>query len=402
MEAAVADQALADVFSQEFEANPHPVYAQLRRHSPVQRVTLPGGVPVWLITRYEDARRALTDPRLVKEPVSDIGALADMPAWVLAGMGRHMLNADPPDHTRLRRLVSAAFTVRRMEALRPRIQQLSDDLLDGLAGSDEVDLLDAFAFPLPIQVICELLGVPVADRDSFRAWTNVIIAGASALDQLPAAAEGLVGYLRDLITAKRAAPADDLLSALIAVRDKHDRLSEDELTSMAFLLLVAGHETTVTLLGNAVFTLLQNPEQLDRLRAEPALLPAAVEEFLRYESPVETSTLRLTTEPVQFGDQTIPAGRIVLVGLLSANRDGTRFPDADRLDVTRPDNPHVAFGHGIHYCLGAPLARLEAQIALGGLLSRYPALRLAVPAHELTWKPGTLIRGLTTLPVRLH
>jgi cytochrome P450 len=317
-------------------------------------------------------------------------------------MGQHMLNVDPPDHTRLRRLVSAAFTVRRIEALRPRIEQITDELLDAMAEQDVLDLIDAFAFPLPIQVICELLGVPVADRDSFRAWTNAIIGGVSARDELPAAAEGLVRYLRDLVRAKRAAPADDLLSALVGVRADRDQLTEDELTSMGFLLLIAGHETTVNLIGNAVYALLNHPDQLARLRAEPALLPAAIEEFLRYESPVETSTFRIATEPVEIAGQVIPAGHTVLIGLLSANHDDTRFPDPDRLDVTRQDYPHLAFGHGIHHCLGAPLARLEAKVALGRLLPRHPAIRLAVPSHEVTWKPGTLIRGLTTLPVHLR
>jgi cytochrome P450 len=401
-EATVSDLTHAQVFSPEFEADPHPVYAELRRESPVRLVTMPGGLPAWLVTRYADARQALADPRLAKAPAARIGGLTELPDWVVNGMGQHMLNVDAPDHTRLRRLVSAAFTVRRIEALRPRIEQITDELLDAMAGQDVLDLIDAFAFPLPIQVICELLGVPVADRDSFRAWTNAIIGGLAARDELPAAAEGLVRYLRDLVRAKRAAPADDLLSALVGVRADRDQLTEDELTSMGFLLLIAGHETTVNLISNAVYALLNHPDQLAGLRAEPALLPAAIEEFLRYESPVETSTFRVATEPVEIAGQLIPAGHVVLIGLLSANHDDTRFPDPDRLDVTREDNPHLAFGHGLHHCLGAPLARLEAQIALGRLLPRYPAIRLAVPSHEVTWKPGTLIRGLTTLPVHLR
>jgi cytochrome P450 len=396
----VSDMLAVEVFSPEFEADPYPVYAQLRQEGPVRRVAMPDGLPVWLITRYPDARQALADQRLVKGPAAALGTLAELSPALVAATGQHMLNADPPDHTRLRRLVSAAFTVRRIEALRPRIEQIADELLDGLAGRDEVELLDEFAFPLPIQVICELLGVPVADRNSFRAWTNTIIAGLAARAELPAAMAGLANYMRDLIEAKRAEPADDLLSALVGASG--DRLSDDEVTSMGFLLLIAGHETTVTLLGNAVLALCNHPDQRERLRADPALLPAAIEEILRYESPVETSTFRVAAEPVQIGDTTIPAGDLVLIGLLSANRDDTRFPAAERLDLTRPDNLHLAFGHGIHHCLGAPLARLEARVALGRLLSRYPDLRLAVPSQELSWKPGSLIRGLSTLPVRLR
>jgi cytochrome P450 len=398
----VAEMTRVEVFSPEFETDPYPVYTELRREGPVREVTMPGGVPAWLITRYADARRALADQRLAKAPAARIAGMTELPRELADATGRHMLNVDPPDHTRLRRLVSAAFTVRRIEALRPRIEQIADELLDAMDEQDEVELLDAYAFPLPIQVICELLGVPLADRDSFRAWSNTIVAGQSARAELPAAMAGLVGYLRDLIVAKQATPADDLLSALIAASSEHDRLTEDELTSMGFLLLVAGHETTVTLLGNAVLALLNHPDQLDRLRGDPALLPASIEEFLRYESPVEISTFRVATEPVEIGGTTIPAGAVVLVGLLSGNRDETRFPAADQLDLTRADNLHLAFGHGIHHCLGAPLARLEAQVGLGRLLPRYPALRLAVPSHELSWRPGTLIRGLTTLPVRLR
>jgi cytochrome P450 len=387
------------VFSPEFEIDPYPVYAELRREGPVRQVTMPHGMPVWLVTRYADARRALADQRLVKGPTSRFEE-GSVPPELAAATTRHMLNVDPPDHTRLRRLVSAAFTVRRVNALRPRVEQITDELLAAMAGQDEVDLIDAFAFPLPMQVICELLGVPTADRHSFRAWSNTIVAGVAARADLPGAITGFVTYLRDLIEAKRAAPADDLLSALLDPAG--DQLTDDELTSMGFLLLVAGHETTVTLISNAVYALANHPDQADRLRADPALLPAAIEEFLRYESPVEISTFRVAAEPVRIGDTTIPAGAIVLVGLLSANRDDTRFAAADQLDLDRPDNLHLAFGHGIHHCLGAPLARLEAQVALGRLLARFPALQLAVPSDELTWRPGTLIRGLSALPVRLR
>jgi cytochrome P450 len=369
----------------------------------VHQLVLPSGTPVWLVTRYEEARQALNDPRLSKDETlrSQVATLS-FPSHVEARMNHHMLNADPPDHTRLRRLVSAAFTARRVDALRPRIQEITDQLLDELAPADEVDLLDAFAFPLPIQVICELIGVPMDDRDDFRRWSNAILTSPQSSQEAITSAVAMIEYIGALLERKRAEPADDLLTALIEVQDGGDRLTEGELSSMVFLLLVAGHETTVNLIGNGVHALLTHPDQLARLRAEPALLPRAIEEFLRYESPVETATFRITTEPVEFAGVTVPANQVLLVSLLAANRDGDRFPDADRLDIGRDGSQHVAFGHGIHYCLGAPLARLEGQIAIGSLLARFDHLELAIPAESLNWRPGVLMRGLNSLPVRLR
>jgi cytochrome P450 len=315
----------------------------------------------------------------------------------------HMLNSDPPDHTRLRRLVATAFTMRRVELMRPRIEEITEDLLADLAGKDELDLIDDFAFLLPVTVICELLGVPHADRDEFRAWSTLLVS-ADETDAVMVAAQSMAAYLHQLIAAKRADPADDMLSALAQARDESgaDQLTEPELVSMAFLLLVAGHETTVNLIANGMLALLRHPDQLAALRADPALLPGAVEEFLRYDSPVNHTTLRYTVEPVEIGDVTIPADEFVLVSLSSANRDGDRFPDADTLDVTRPAGGHLAFGHGIHFCLGAPLARLEGQIAIGRLIDRFPDLTLAAPPDELRWRNSTLLRGLESLPVRLR
>jgi cytochrome P450 len=384
-----------------FHDDPHPFYARWRQTGPVRPVVLPGGFGGWLVTSYEDARQALTDPRLsqaiqpppqVNDPISaDIGA----------AVGHHMLAVDPPDHTRLRRLVTAAFTARRIEALRPRIEQITDELLDAMAGREQVDLIDALAFPLPIQVICELLGIPSQDRDSFRSWSNTLVGGEALRVQLPAAMAALVSYVRALIADRRQHPGDDLLSGLIAVRDQADRLSEDELSSMVFLLLIAGHETTVNLIGNGCYLLLSHRERWEQLRADPALLPAAIEEFLRYESPVETTTFRITTQAMQIGGVSVPAGEIVVVSLLSANRDEKRFPDAAELRLDRPHNPHMAFGHGIHYCLGAPLARLEAKVAFGKLLARFPGLRLATDEAP-GWRPGLLLRGHQALPVLTH
>ncbi|MGH3963149.1 MAG: cytochrome P450 family protein [Pseudonocardiaceae bacterium] len=382
----------------------HATYAELAATGPVHRIVLPTGEPAWLITGYDEARKALHDPRLVKSDatLANIGR-GLLPPEVFAAISRHMLTCNPPDHTRLRRLVTAAFTRRRVEELAPRIQQITDELLDTIATAAQVDLIDAFAYPLPLTVICELLGVPTERRAEFRDWTFIMVTGVLAgPDVFTAAATTMVSYLRELVDAKRTAPADDLISALVAVRDGEDRLTEDELTSMAFLLLVAGHETTVNLIGNGVLALLTHPEQLALLRAEPDRLPAAIEELLRFDGPLQVATFRWTAAPVDIGGTTIPVGEIVMSGLLAANRDPACTTQPDALDITRTDNPQLAFGHGIHHCLGAPLARLEGRIALGTLLARFPRLRLAVPAEQLTWKPSVLMHGLTALPVAMH
>ena len=310
-----------------------------------------------------------------------------------------MLDSDPPDHERLRRLVNKAFTMRHVELLRPRIAAITAGLLDDMSTQREVDLLASFAFPLPVTVICELLGVPVADRDDFRAWSATIVSNTATPAAYQSDGTAMIRYFTALLAAKRHEPAEDLLSALITVRDEGDRLSENELVSMAFLLLVAGHETTVNLIGNGMLALLLNPGQLARLRDDPSLLSGAVEELLRYVNPVNNATLRFACEPVEIGGARIGRGEVVLVSLSGANRDPSRYAAPDRLDLGRDTSGHLAFGHGIHYCLGAPLARLEAEIAFGGLLARFGSMRLAVPAESLRWRPSTLIRGLEALPV---
>ncbi|SDT69116.1 cytochrome P450 family protein [Actinoplanes derwentensis] len=387
---------MIDFTDQAFMNDPHPAYADMRRTGPVRRVELPSGLSAWLVTRYDDGRRALADPRLSKSMPA-----AGAQSGLTAAISRHMLAADPPDHTRLRRLVSAAFTARRIEALRPRIEEIATGLLDAVKGEDEIELIDAFAFPLPIQVICELLGVPAADRDDFREWSTVIVTGSLAGDRLGPAIQEMVAYIGKLLADRREHGGDDLLTGLIQVRDAQDRLTEEELSSMVFLLLIAGHETTVNLIGNGAYLLLRDRERWERLRSDRGLLDTAIEEFLRFEGPVETSTFRVASERLEIGGVTIEAGDPVIVSLLSANRDGDRFPGADDLQLDRPNNPHLAFGHGIHYCLGAPLARLEARIAFTALLDRFPDLRLAVEPEELRWRPGILLRGLWELPVRL-
>jgi cytochrome P450 len=387
-------------FGSDFAHDPYPFFAQLRQDAPVSRVELPGGVAAWLVTRYDDARQALADPRLSRARSSDNGRRLTSGMFNQA-LTRHMLSSDPPDHTRLRRLVSGVFTPRRVELLRPRIAEITAALLADLPDAGEVELVDTFAFPLPIQVICELLGIPVQDRALFREWSAVVVSGPAARERLGPATDAMLAYIRELLDARRDQVADDLLSALIAVRDGGDRLSDDELCSMVFLLLVAGHETTVNLIGNAVLHLTQDPALAARLRADPAALPATIEEFLRYTGPVAATAYRRTVEPVSIGGVDIPGGETVVVSLLSANRDERRFAEPDAFDADRADGGHLAFGHGIHYCLGAPLARAEAQIGLGGLLARFGRVELAVPVDELTFRPGVLIRGVTKLPVRL-
>ena len=377
--------------------DPWPLYGELRRQGPVRRVTMPDGVPGWLVTDHAEARALLDDRRLSKSvrrarelfPPGKLGAYGTK-------LAEHMLNDDPPNHTRLRRLVTKAFTSRAISRLRPQIERITDDLLDGVEG--ETDLIESFAFPLPIAVISELLGVPHEDRSRIQAWSRAFISGVPA-EPLAAAAREQTAYLRELVVAKRATPGEDLLSDLVHVSDDGDRLTDDELVAMAFLLLIAGHETTVHLLGNAVLSLLRNPKQEELLRDDPSLLPGAVEEFLRTGSPIHIATLRFTTEPVAVGDVEIPAGEFVMVSLLAANADEARFEDPHELDVTRPPGGHLAFGHGIHYCLGAPLARLEGEIAIGRLLARFPSLRLAIDPAELRWRTSTLVRGLRRLPV---
>ena len=382
----------------------HARYAELTAAGPVHRITLPTGEPAWLITGYHQVRCALHDSRLRKSPVTSANYGRDLlPPAVFAAMTNHMLNHNPPDHTRLRRLVTTAFTRRRMEQLTPRIQQITDELLDAVANEAQTDLIASLALPLPITVICELLGVPAERRCEFHGWSSIAVTGVLAgPDALAAASAALVSYLQELVEDKRATPADDLLSALVAARDGQDQLSDDELTSMMFLILVGGHETTVNLIGNGMLALLSHPEQWELLRTQPERISAAVEELLRFDGPLQVATMRFTAEPVDIAGTTIPAGEIVLLGLLAANRDPEHVAHAGTLDITRTDNQHLAFGHGIHHCLGAPLARLEGRIALGTLLTRFPGLRLAVPAEQLTRRPGVLLNGLNALPVCLR
>ncbi|OIJ68341.1 cytochrome P450 family protein [Streptomyces mangrovisoli] len=381
-------------------ADPYAVYVQFREAGPVHKITGTDGLPAWLVTGYDDVRQALADPRLSldKRNAAPGGyrGMALPPA-----LDAHLLNMDPPDHTRIRRLVSRAFTPRQIEQLREPTQRIADRLLDAVAQQEHADLIAAYAAPLPITVICDLLGVAPADRPDFRAWTDALVAPDPTQPTLAKEAAGsLLAYFTRLITAKRIAPADDLLSALIATRDQEDRLNEDELTSLAFLILFAGYENTVHLIGNSILTLLRHPDQLAELRARPDRLSTSVEELARYDGPFPLAVRRFPTEDVTIGGVTVPAGETVLLSLAAAHRDPRRFPDPDRFDIDRDATGHLALGHGIHYCLGAPLARMETEIALATLFDRFPDLALAVPPSELRWRPSMRSRGLLALPVR--
>ena len=361
------------------------------------------GVRAWGVTRYAEARALLNDPRLSKDQARAISLFPPgTDGSHASSLNVNMLLKDPPDHTRLRRLVSKAFTARAVEQLRAGIEQIADELLDGIelgVADGAVDLMEQFAAPLPIRVIGELLGVPTADRDNFKTGVEPVLSNTNA-DELRTALAGLTTLLSDLIAGKRERPAGDLLTALVQVTDSGDQLSEDELLATAYLLILAGYETTVNLICNGILALLHNPSELELLRANPSRLPDTVEEFLRFESPLNIATVRFTTVGIRVGDVDIPADELVMIALLAANHDSDQFDEPDRLDITRNPNAHLAFGHGIHYCVGAPLARLEAEIALGRLLARFDRITLD-DSTTLEYRSSTLMRGLKSLPVRL-
>lgn len=391
---------LGFLFSRAFSEDPYAAYAELRASGPVHPIDFPEGATAFLVVDHEHGRAALADPRLSK----DVSHSA-VPVNGEQFFGGTMLAMDPPDHTRLRGLMAKAFTSRRVERLRPRVQEITDGLLDGIAARGAADLIEDLAVPLPVQVICELLGVPASDRARFREWTAVLTVPAltsEARAHRREVARAFNGYLTEVIAERRARPEDDLVSALINARDGDAALTEPELLAGIALLLIAGHETTVNLIGNGVLALLREPDQMALLRAEPELLPAAVEELLRYDGPVERASQRIALEDMEIAGTFVPKGAWVHVSLGAADRDPAVFDDPDRLDVTRAPKRHVAFGHGLHFCLGAPLARLEGQIAIGGLLDRFPGLALAVPPADLRHhRTGSIVRGLVALPVRV-
>ena len=395
-----------DIYDAEFKADPFPFYAQLRAEQPVSQTTLPDKTRVWLITRYEDVHTLLKDERFAKNRRNAMTPeqLRKHP-WVpptFRPLERNMLDLDPPDHTRLRALVHKAFTPRLIEQMQTRVQTLADELLAAVAQKGEMDLIRDYALPLPMTLITEILGVPAKDRDKFHKWSKVIVSVNQFNNnwRVISAIWSFNRYLRRFFKKRRAQPKDDLVSALIHAEEAGDTLSEDELFAMVFLLLVAGHETTVNLIGSGTLELLEHPAEMEKLRRDESLIKLGVEELLRYTAPVFMSTERFAREDVTIQGVKIPRGEMAFGVIGSANRDESVFENADSLDVARENNKHLSFGFGIHFCLGAPLARLEAQIAINTLLNRMPDLRLKGPAASLRWRPSLILRGLDALPVR--
>lgn len=390
----------------DFMHHPYELYARLRAAGPAREVVMPHGVKVWMVTRYDDVRAILADPRISKDGrrINELYArhsgAQEEPSAFDDELSAHLLNSDPPRHERLRRLVSRAFTARRVEQLRPRVEQIADELLDRMDGQ-RADLISDYAIPLPITVITDLLGVPAADREAFRLRANTLVGSHHSPEEVAEASAGMIEYTGQLIEAKRADPGDDLLSALTQAGDDGDVLTQGELVAMAFLLVAAGHETTTSTFGNALHSLLTHPRQLARLGAEPGLVAGALDELFRYDGGVSLATFRFTREAIALGGVTIPAGEIVVVSVGSAGRDGNRFSSPDTLDITRQVSASMAFGHGIHYCLGAQLGKVEVEVGIRRLLARFPQVRLAVEPAELPWKSSTLMHGLLRLPVTL-
>ncbi|MEO8606265.1 MAG: cytochrome P450 [Chloroflexota bacterium] len=395
-----------NITSAEFKANPYPFYARLRAEEPVIRVPIPGKQFVWLVTRYDDVAAALKDERFAKNrrnarSTDQLAKEPWMPAFAKA-MDSNMLDMDDPDHSRLRGLVHKAFTPKLMEGMRERVQTITDELLDAAQARGEMDLIHDFALPLPVTIIADMLGVPPEDRMKFHKWSNGSLQSTASdwgkLLAIPNIYQ-LIQYVRRLIEMRRADPRDDLTSALIAAEESGDQLSADELLAMIVILLIAGHETTVNLIGNGMLALMEYPDQMIRLRDDPALIRTAIEEMLRFYSPVETSTERYAREDITLQGVTIPRGDMVFAAIASANRDERQFDHPNTFDITRDPNRHLAFGQGMHYCVGAPLARIEGQIAINTLLCRMPDIQMAVMPGALRWNKGLTLRGLKSLPV---
>jgi cytochrome P450 len=388
------------LLSPEFSDDPYAQYAALRAKGPVHPIDFPRGARAFLMVDYEHGRVALNDPRLSKDT-----AHSSLPVPGEMFFGGTMLGMDPPDHTRLRGLVAKAFTARRVEALRPRVQEIVDELLDRMSAQGEADLIEAFAVPLPIQVICELLGVPATDRVRFREWTAVLTVPPltrQMREHRRVIARAFNDYLLAVFAERRALPQEDLISGLLSAHDGSAALTDTELLNTIALLLIAGHETTVNLIGNGVLALLRAPDQLKLLQECPHLLPGAVEELLRYDGPLERASQRIALEDIEIAGTRIPKGAWVHISLGAAGHDPAAFQNPDSLNLTRSANRHLAFGYGAHFCLGAPLARLEGQIAIASLSARFPRLTLALPPDQLKrHRTGSIVRGLVSLPVRL-
>jgi len=395
-----------DISSPQFKANPFPYFARLRAEEPLCHTTLADKTSIWLVTRHAEVDMLLKDERFAKNHRETMTPeqLRKLP-WIppmFRPLERNMLDIDPPDHTRLRALVHKAFTPRLIEQMRARVQTLADELLEVVARQGEMDLIRDYALSLPLTIITEILGIPAQDRDKFHRWSKAIVSISSFSMPWLVIPDiwKFSRYLRRFFKFRRANLGDDLTSALIQAEEAGDKLSEDELMAMIFILLIAGHETTVNLIGSGTLELLRHPDQLEKLRRDPALIKTAVEELLRYTAPVFMSTERYARADVTLHGVTIPRGELTFGVIGSANRDEAVFENSDTLDITRENNKHLAFGQGIHYCLGAPLARLEAQIAINTLLRRMPDLRLKDSPEALRWRPSLVLRGLEALPVK--
>ncbi|WP_028193725.1 cytochrome P450 family protein [Salinispora pacifica] len=391
----------APVFDQLLLRDPHRRYNALRDEAPVHHIRTPDGAPAWLVTRYDDVRAAFIDPRLsVDKRLSSTDG--EHGSSLPPELDAHLLNRDPPDHTRLRRLAAAAFTPRRVADLRPAVERIVSTLLDGLVGHDQAELIGSLASPLPLQVMQELLGLPTQTSVDFRRWTNTLLsADANQPAQSRSAMANMRRFLVEQLAHKRARPGDDLLTGLLAAREDDDRLTDDELVAMLFLLMFAGYDNTAALIGNVVHALLTNTELPAAVRTGSLALDELVDGVLRWNPSFPLAVRRFAREPITIAGQTIPAGDRIWLCLASANRDPAQFTAPDTLGTTGMRRPHLSFGHGIHYCLGAPLARLQTTVAVTILLDRFPGIRLAVPAHDIRWRESFRLRGLVALPVFL-
>ena len=398
-----------NLYGPEFRANPFPTYAQMRAEEPVcYHPAMDGDSMFWFVTGFDEVETVLRDhKRFVKSwrntrTPEELAKLEEPDGlWLL--LDGHMLNTDAPDHTRLRALVNKAFTNRMTSNMRGQVQAIADELLDAVQDQGKMDLIDQYAFPIPIVVICDLLGIPADDRDRFRAWSNAFLEPDFSEEEAQESYRLLTeftDYLRVVFEERRRNPQDDLITGLVQAEEAGDKLSEPELFAMVVLLIVAGHETTVNLIGNGTMALLQHPDQMALLKNDPSLIESAIEELLRYNGPVDRATIRFAAYDTELGGQQIKRGNPLSVVLTSANRDTDKFADADTLDVTRKDNRHLGFGFGIHYCVGAPLARMEGQIAINTLIQRLPNLQLAIPYDDLEWTRTPIIRGMRHMPVR--
>ncbi|WP_144539567.1 cytochrome P450 family protein [Cytobacillus oceanisediminis] len=387
------------VFSDEFTKNPYPAYKNLRETEPVLKMRFPDGQEGWIITRYDDAVEVLKDHRFIKNVSKLFGGSMEHQSIFM----HNMLFSDPPDHKRLRGLVQKAFTPQMISGMRGRIQEITNDLLEKAAGKETINLIDDFAFPLPIIVICEILGVPAEDRNKFRIWSNSLIEGSNgehAAEMFQHMNEFIL-YLSEWFEKIRKNQGKDLISQLMMAENESDHLTERELFGVVTLLIIAGHETTVNLIGNSILALIEHPEQLGLLQNQPEIIHNAIEETLRFNGPVEFSTSRWASEDLDFKGAAIRRGDLVIVALNSANHDPLQFKDPEIFDITREKSPHLAFGKGIHLCLGAPLARLEGEIAIKSLIQRFPDMKLNISKDQLEWRPGMIVRGVKEIPLLL-